>query len=87
MRLRCRCRDNKFSLTVEGCVSMQIKSRIGGDLMTLHVTLILKHHKATKDQVNGAMYLWRDQDPHMGTVRKDPAAMRHRASLLKETCR
>ena len=43
-------------------------------MMTLHATLILKHHKATKGQVNGAMYLWRDQDPYMGTVWKDPAA-------------
>ena len=45
-------------------------------MMTLHATLILKHHKATKGQVNGAMYLWRDQDPYMGTVWKDPGCSR-----------
>ena len=73
--LRCGCRDSlKFALAVEGCVSTQVTSQTGGDLMTLHVTLILKHHKATKCKVNGAMHLWRDQDPYMGTVRKDPAA-------------
>ena len=45
--------------------------------MTLLVTLILKKHKATRCQVNGAMYLWHDQNPYMGTVRKDAAARNH----------